>query len=99
MRDCYVTIGRVIIINQFQYQKIAILAIATTLSLIVVDTFSIQETSAKECASNDNKNNNENNNSNDDRTIRANQQHSKDRVYIATIKEDSTPFRLPAPFP
>ncbi|HJT49901.1 MAG TPA: hypothetical protein VJ729_17100 [Nitrososphaeraceae archaeon] len=72
------------------------------MSLIVVDTLSVHEVSTNQCVRNDNnKKNSEDNSSNSDRTICTNQQYLRDHVYSSTITiaEDSTPFRLPIPFP
>jgi hypothetical protein len=83
------------------------LLVATILSLVALTIMSIQEVIAAKCNSDDDRgganNDNENNNNNDDdsKTCVNQQQHqSKDHdSSSAPNTKDSTPFRLPMPFP
>jgi hypothetical protein len=70
-----------------------------SLIAIAIAMLPVDEASAKQCNSNNNKNDNDdqNNNSNDGSTICANQQRSNNRHDSILI--NTSPFRLPMPFP
>jgi hypothetical protein len=79
-----------------------ILIAATALSLIGITVNPIYNASAKECGDNsDSKTNDENNNDNGgtDSTTCKDKQDLNGHEHSTTRAKDSTPFRLPMPFP
>jgi hypothetical protein len=79
-----------------------ILIAATALSLVGITVNPIYNASAKECGDNSySKTNDENNNDNGgtDSTTCTDKKDSNDHEHSATTAKDSTPFRLPMPFP